>query len=74
MDYSVPAYLTPFILTGMVVVIAALMLGLRRALRSATWPEKDRTIAFWSVSSLLVGWSVVALLTGPALGRRDPAG
>ena len=74
MDYSVPAYLTPFILTGMIVVIAALMLGLRRALRSATWPEKDRAIAFWSVSSLLVAWFVVALLTSIAGYYRPPSG
>ena len=74
MDYSVPAYLTPFILTGMFVVIAALLLGLRRALHSATWPERDQANAFWSVSSLLVGWFVVALLTSIAGYYRPPSG
>jgi hypothetical protein len=74
MDYSVPAYLTPFILTGMIVVIAALLLGLRRALRSATWPERDQASAFWSASSLLVGWFVVALLTSIAGYYRPPSG
>jgi hypothetical protein len=74
MDYSVPAYLTPFILTGMIVVIAALLLGLRRALRRSTWPEKDPANAFWSVSSLLVGWFVVAVVTSIAGYYRPPSG
>lgn len=74
MNYSVPAYLTPFILTGMIIVIAVLLLGLRRALRNATWPEKDRTIAFWSVSLLLVGWFVVAVWTSIAGYYRPPSG
>jgi hypothetical protein len=74
MDYSVPAYLTPFILTGMIVVIAALVLGLRRALRSGPWPERDQASAFWSVASLLVGWFVVALLTSIAGYYRPPSG
>jgi hypothetical protein len=74
MDYSVPAYLTPFILTGMIVVIAALLLGLRRALRRSTWPERDQANAFWSVSSLLVGWFVVAVVTSIAGYYRPPSG
>ena len=45
MNYPVPAYLTPFILTGMVLVIVTLVLGLRRALRRAAWPEADLTKA-----------------------------
>jgi hypothetical protein len=42
MTYPVPPYLTPYISTGMFIVIAALTLGLRRALYRATWPEADR--------------------------------
>jgi hypothetical protein len=74
MIYSVPAYLTPFILTGMITVIAALLLGLRRALRRSTWPEKEQTNAFWIVSSLLVGWFVVAAVTSIAGYYRPPFG
>ena len=48
MNYPVPSYLTPFILTGMILVIATLVLGLRRLLRSVDWPEADRTRALWS--------------------------
>ena len=39
MNYQVPAYLTPFILTGMILVIATLVLGLRRALYQDRWPD-----------------------------------
>jgi hypothetical protein len=74
MDYSVPAYLTPFILTGMIIVIATLMLGLRSALHRSTWPEKDQANAFWSVSSLLVGWFVVAVVTSIAGYYGPPSG
>ena len=74
MDYSVPAYLTPFMLTGMIIVITALLLGLRRALRRATWPETDRAKALWTVSSLLVGWFVVAVVTSIAGFYRPPSG
>jgi hypothetical protein len=73
MDYSVPAYLTPFLLTGMIIVIATLLLGLRRALRHATWRETDRTKAIWSFSSLLVGWFAVAVVTSIDGFYRPPA-
>jgi hypothetical protein len=61
MNYPVPAYPTPFILTGMIVVITILLLGLRRVLAGAAWPESDRVKAFWSLSSLLVGWLLVTV-------------
>jgi hypothetical protein len=66
MTYPVPAYLTPFILTGMAAIITAVLLGLNRALRRTTWPQSDRTKAFWSVALLLVGWFVVATTTSLA--------
>ena len=74
MNYQVPAYLTPFILTGMVLVIATLVLGLRRVLRSAAWLEVERAKAFWSVSALLVGWFVVAAATSIAGFYRPASG
>jgi hypothetical protein len=74
MNYSVPAYLTPFMLTGMIIVIATLLFGLRSALRRSTWPERDQANAFWSVSSLLVGWFVVAVVTSIAGYYRPPSG
>ena len=74
MNYEVPAYLTPFILTGMILVIATLVLGLRRALRRAAWPETDQAKAFWSLSALLIGWFVVAALTSIAGYYRPASG
>ena len=61
MKYSVPSYLTPYIITGCVAAIATLLVGLNRALRRARWPQKERSKAFWSVSALLVAWFIFAI-------------
>jgi hypothetical protein len=74
MNYPVPAYLTPYMLTGMITIITVALLGLRRALRRLAWPEKDRATAFWSVAVLLVGWFVVAVLTSIAGFYRPQSG
>jgi hypothetical protein len=74
MDYPVPAYLTPFILTGMTAVIAALVLGISRSLRHATWPQGDRAKALWSVSSLLLAWFAIAVVTSIAGFYRPTSG
>ena len=74
MDYPVPAYLTPFILTGMTAVIAALLVGLSRTIRLAAWTDDDRSKALWSVSLILVGWFVVAALTSIAGFYRPTSG
>ena len=74
MNYQVPAYLTPFIVTGMILVIATLVLGLRRVLHRVAWPEADRAKALWSVSALLVGWFIVAAATSIAGFYRPSSG
>ena len=74
MDYAVPHYLMPYLLTGMVAIIAVVLLGLFRALRRAAWPESDRTKAFWGIALLLVGWFVVVLTTSVAGFYRPPSG
>lgn len=74
MNYQVPAYLTPYILTGMILIIATLLLGLRRALRRPTSPETDRATALWSVSALLIGWFIVAAATSIAGFYRPASG
>lgn len=74
MNYPVPAYLTPYIVTGMITVIGALLLGLRRGLRYIAWPEADRAKALWSVSALLIGWFVVASATSIAGYYRPASG
>lgn len=61
MNYSVPSYLTPYIVTGCIAAIATLLVGLYRALRRAPWPEKERSKAFWSVSAVLLAWFVFAI-------------
>ena len=66
MNYSVPGYLTLFVLTGSLAAIAALLFGLRRALRRAAWPANERAKAFWSLSAIIVGWFIVALVTSLA--------
>lgn len=66
MHPSVPAYLAPFLLTGMVIVITTLLLGLRRLLRDSHWPAMDRAKALWSVLSLVAGWFAVAVVTSIA--------
>jgi hypothetical protein len=73
MYYSVPAYLTPFILISMIAVITALLLGFRQALRRASWPETDRAKALFGVSSLVVGWFLVALVSSVAGFYRPPS-
>jgi hypothetical protein len=47
---------------GSVAVVATLLIGLHRVLRSAAW-DRDRGRAFWSVAALLVAWFLAALLT-----------
>jgi hypothetical protein len=74
MNYQVPAYLTPFILTGMILVIATLVLGLRGALRSTAWPEADQAKALWNISALLIGWFAVAAATSIAGFYRPSSG
>ncbi|HZU29746.1 MAG TPA: hypothetical protein VFB79_01450 [Candidatus Angelobacter sp.] len=74
MNYQVPAYLTLFILTGMVLVIATLVLGLRRALLNAPWSNTDRAKALWSVSALLIGWFIAAAVSSIAGLYRPSSG
>ena len=66
MNYSVPSYLTPYVIIGSVAAIATLLFGLRRALRGTALPEKERAKAFWSVSALLVAWFIFAVATSLA--------
>lgn len=74
MNYTVPGYLVPFMLTGMISIVAAILFGLRRALRRAAWPEKDQSKAFWIVSLFLVGWFVFAVVTSMAGWYRPTSG
>jgi len=66
MNYSVPGYLTLYVLTGSIAAIATLLFGLHRALRRAPWPQEERAKAFWSLSAIIVGWFILAVLTSLA--------
>lgn len=77
MNYTVPSYLTPFVMMGSIAVVATLLFGLGRALRRAAWPQKERSKAFWSLSAILAGWFVFAVATSLAgwyggVARRVP--
>jgi len=79
MEYSVPGYLAPYILTGMVAIIATILFGLRRVLQSAAsrekaWSGKDRNAVLWGVALLLVGWFAVACIASIDGYYRPPAG
>ena len=79
MDLTVPGYLTPFILTGMVGVITAVLFGLNRAVRRTNAAEKqllekDGTPVFWGVSSIIVVWFVAAFATSVAGFYRPASG
>ncbi len=66
MNYSVPGYLTWYVLTGSIAAIATLLFGLHRALKRAPWPQKERAKAFWSLSAIIVGWFILAVMTSLA--------
>lgn len=66
MNYSVPSYLTPFVLICSIAVIATLIVGLRRALSRAAWPQQERAKAFWSLSAILAAWFIFAATTSLA--------
>lgn len=66
MNYSVPSYLTWYVMAGTAGTLAILLFGLQSALRRAGWPDSERAKAWWSVSALLVGWYVAACVTSAA--------
>jgi hypothetical protein len=61
MKEMIPGYLTLNILIGSVLVVAALVFGLHRALRRTGLPLRERRSAFWSGSAVLVAWFFASL-------------
>ena len=59
----VPAYLPYYVLTGTIGMIAALLFGLRSALRNAGWTTYDRTVT--------VGAAAITVLLAIALASAD---
>jgi hypothetical protein len=63
MNSLVPNYLFPFVLTGTLAVLAAVIFGVHKALKLAGWPVRDRQQAVWKIAVMLGGWFAAALLT-----------
>ncbi len=57
----VPAYLPYYVLTGAIGTIAALLFGLRSALRSAGWAAYDRTVTLRAATITVIGWFLLAI-------------
>jgi hypothetical protein len=62
MNYMVPNYLFPYVLSGTLATAGAMLFGIHRALKLAGWPARDRKQAVWKVAVLLGAWFVAALL------------
>jgi hypothetical protein len=63
MNGPVPNYLLPYVLSGTLAVVAAVLFGLSKALKLAGWPARDRRPAVWIGAVLLVTWFFAALLS-----------
>ncbi|MGA8029504.1 MAG: hypothetical protein WB992_20370 [Bryobacteraceae bacterium] len=62
MNDLVPNYLFPYVLTGTLATVAAVMFGIHKALKLAGWPSRDRRQAVWKLAVLLGTWFVAALV------------
>ncbi len=62
MNYQTPGYLLPFVVSGTLVTLSAVLFGLHQALKLARWSTRDRRQAVWVATTLLVGWFFAALL------------
>ena len=69
----VPAYLPYYVLTGTIGMIAALLFGLRSALRNAHWTTYDRTATIRVAAITVIGWFLLALVLASADAYRGTA-
>ena len=63
MNYLMPSYLIPYVLSGTLAITATLLFGLDRALRLARWPARERKQAVWSIGVPMVAWLFAAVRT-----------
>jgi hypothetical protein len=70
---TVPAYLPYFVIAGATATIAAILLGLRRALEDANWSAHDRAITFRSAAVIITLWFVLSLALASAGFYRGSA-
>ena len=69
----VPAYLPYYVLTGTIGMIAALLFGLRSALRNAGWTTYDRTVTVGAAAITVIGWFLLAIALASADAYRGIA-
>jgi hypothetical protein len=62
-----------YVVSGTVAVIAALLFGLRSALRNAGWTTEDRTSTVRAAAVTVVGWFLLALALASADAYRGTA-
>jgi len=67
---TVPAYLPYFVLTGTIGAIAAILFGLRSALRHAGWTAHDRAVTSSAATITIIGWFLLALALASADAYR----
>jgi hypothetical protein len=61
---TVPVYLPYYVLAGSVAIVAAILLGIRRALIIAGWSSRDRHRAASISAVVLIGWFGAAIALG----------
>ena len=63
---TIPAYLTVYVLTGSVAIVAAIVFGLNRALARADWSADERARVVGGAALILVLWLAGAIALGAA--------
>src|ERR1700730_471065 len=69
----VPAYLPYYVLTCAIGTIAAILFGLRRALRNAGWTTYERTVTIRAATITVIGWFLLAIALASADAFRAAA-
>jgi hypothetical protein len=69
----VPVYLPYYVLTCAIGTIAAILFGLRSALRNAGWTTYDRTVTIRAATITVVGWFFLAIALASADTYRTAA-
>jgi hypothetical protein len=70
---TVPAYLPYYVLTGAISTVAAILFGLRSALRDAGWSIEDRTATLRAATITVVGWFLLAIALASVDAYRGAA-
>src|SRR3984893_2706348 len=69
----VPAYLPYYVIAGAIGAIAAILFGLRSALRNAHWTTEDRTSAVRAAALTVIGWFLLTLALASVDAYRTAA-